>query len=118
MTPQPILHIPHSSQAIPPDLRDALALSDSELQFELLRITDHFTDKLFPPTLGVPLVFPVSRLIVDVERFEDDAAEPMAAVGMGVCYTRTHDGRVQREPPARRLALNLWCATIMPTIEP
>ena len=51
MTPQPILHIPHSSQAIPPDLRDALALSDSELQFELLQMTDHFTDELFPPTL-------------------------------------------------------------------
>jgi N-formylglutamate amidohydrolase len=37
--------------------------------------------------------------VVDPERFEDDAREPMAQKGMGVIYTRTADGR----PLRRRL---------------
>jgi N-formylglutamate amidohydrolase len=34
-------------------------------------------------------VFPVSRLLCDVERFPEDADEPMAARGMGAVYTAT-----------------------------
>ena len=39
---------------------------------------------------------PVSRLVVDPERFPDDADEPMASKGMGAVYTRTSDGRPLR----------------------
>ena len=35
------------------------------------------------------MIFPVSRLMVDPERFEDDAQEPMAGKGMGVIYERS-----------------------------
>ena len=60
-------------------------------------MTDRYTDKLFD--LHAPkLIFPISRLICDVERFRDDAMEEMARCGMGVCYTRGHDGK-----PLRRL---------------
>ena len=63
-------------------------LSDKELSAELLRMTDDYTH----------VIFPVSRLIIDPERFLDDLMEAMSEVGMGVIYTRTSDGRVLREP--------------------
>jgi N-formylglutamate amidohydrolase len=42
--------------------------------------------------------YPVSRLVSDPERFEDDAAEGMSKVGMGVVYTRTSSGQPLRRP--------------------
>ena len=62
-------------------------------------MTDRYTDELFALP-GVSTVrFPVSRLVVDPERFVDDDAEPMAARGMGVVYTRRSDGQPLRAPP-------------------
>ena len=85
-----ILHLPHASTLIPEDLRDEFLLSDEDLQEELNRITDHATDQIFQQAFpeAKAIVFPVSRLVVDPERFSDDAQEPMSQVGMGVTYTR------------------------------
>jgi len=95
-----ILHIPHSSTTIPDDLRDSLLLSDSELESELIRMTDSFTDELFDVQGddSSRVVFPVSRLVLDTERFVDDDQEPMAARGMGVVYEKA-----SRLQPLRRL---------------
>jgi N-formylglutamate deformylase len=81
-----VLHIPHASVAIPPDVRRTIRLTDEELEVELRRMTDSFTDELFAldPAVAATVSFPVSRLAVDPERFLDDAREPMAARGMGV----------------------------------
>ena len=102
-----ILHIPHADPTLPPDLRGQFILPAPELQEELLRSTDWFTDELF--TLGgCPVVrFPVSRLVVDPERFENDASEPMSAVGRGAVYLSTKDGLPLRRPitPQERSAL-------------
>lgn len=39
-----VLHIPHSSRIIPSDIRHMILLSDSELENELKKMTDSFTD--------------------------------------------------------------------------
>jgi N-formylglutamate amidohydrolase len=52
------------------------------------------------------VVFGVSRLVVDPERFPDDPDEPMAARGMGATYTRLSSGeplRVLSATERRRL---------------
>jgi N-formylglutamate amidohydrolase len=87
-----ILHIPHASRTVPEDLRDQIVLNDAELDAELTLMTDAFTDELFA-LAEIPTVrLPISRLLVDVERFADDAQEPMSEVGMGMIYTRTAHG--------------------------
>jgi N-formylglutamate amidohydrolase len=69
-----ILHIPHSSRHVPPKERQSILLDDAELSAELLRMTDAYTDELFPltPVEAGRVVFPVSRLVCDVERFSSD----------------------------------------------
>ena len=80
-----VLHLPHASTLIPEDLRNDFLLSDQELFGELVRITDHATDVIFQQAFpeAKAIVFPVSRLVVDPERFSDDSQEPMSQGGMG-----------------------------------
>jgi N-formylglutamate amidohydrolase len=61
-------------------------------------MTDWYTDELFAQDDArfCPVVFEYSRLVCDVERFSDDAREPMSARGMGAIYERTSDGRPLR----------------------
>jgi N-formylglutamate deformylase len=88
-----ILHIPHSSDIIPEQLRDQIVLSDDDLTAELLLMTDAFTDELFAYPDATTVRFPISRLLVDVERFPEDIKEPMSKMGMGMIYTRTAYGK-------------------------
>ena len=90
-----VLHIPHASKHIPDEYLKYFTLSKTDLQFELLKMTDHFTDELFDVSGDNihQLKFPISRLLVDVERFEKDELELMSKVGMGCVYKKTHDGK-------------------------
>ena len=90
-----ILHIPHASIHIPDKYLKYFTLSKKDLEIELLKMTDHFTDELFDISCSNihQLKFPLSRLLVDVERFEEDELEPMIKVGMGCIYEKTHDGK-------------------------
>lgn len=90
-----LFHIPHASTAFPPGARNDLLLDDRALADELLRMTDAVTDAIFLPSMrpgDEALVFPWSRLLVDVERFRNDQDEPMARMGMGAVYMRTSQG--------------------------
>lgn len=85
-----ILHIPHSSLRIPQWCRGQFACSDGALEENLLALTDWQTDELFAaPGFDNRLVYLVSRLVCDPERFRDDSLESMAERGMGAVYT--HD---------------------------
>jgi len=99
-SPNVVLHIPHSSTVVPDDVRMDIVLSDEALAAELLAMTDHFTDELFTRPGGAKrAVYPVSRLVVDPERFDDDAQEVMVSRGMGAIYTSTSAGAVLRHAP-------------------
>ena len=86
-----ILNIPHASTWIPETCRPKESMEYRILKEDQLNMTDWYTDELFLTGIGVPVIAPVSRMVCDTERFRNDADEPMSRIGMGVCYTRTHD---------------------------
>ena len=66
-------------------------------------MTDRYVDELFSCVHelgGSSIKYAVSRLVLDPERFLDDAREEMAAKGMGVVYTQTSDGDLLRKGPS------------------
>ncbi|MFJ3923338.1 N-formylglutamate amidohydrolase [Streptomyces sp. NPDC090022] len=89
-----LLHVPHSSRAIPADVRAGIVLDDRELETELDHITDAHTARIAAGAAGAARLTPwrfenrLSRLVVDPERFPDEREE-MLARGMGAVYTRT-----------------------------
>ena len=100
-----ILHIPHASRHIPEVLRSQFVLGDHALEEEVALVTDAFTDELFDCPDACRVVCPVSRLVVDVERFSHDPDEPMSRVGQGMIYTKTCLG----EPLRRTLSEEERC---------
>jgi N-formylglutamate deformylase len=95
-----VFHIPHSSTTIPSEYRPHFYPDDQQLQQEILYMTDWFTEELFNPAvseLGNAIVFPISRLLVDPERFHNDEQETMSKVGMGVLYECTAHGSKLKE---------------------
>ncbi len=75
-----VLHVPHSSRRIPSEYVASYLIEDMDA--EHIKMTDMYCDELFCDG-RTAVVFPYSRLLCDVERFRDDAAEEMSAVGMG-----------------------------------
>jgi len=93
-----VVHIPHAGTTIPASERltyTNLPAVDAELN----RLTDWFTDELFAIDGAAVVSTPISRLLVDVERFIDDALEPKAAVGQGVIYELDSLGQRFRNRP-------------------
>jgi N-formylglutamate amidohydrolase len=91
-----VVHVPHSSRAVPAwaDLR----IGEAELAEKLDALTDAHAD-LIARTAGTGaslFVNRLSRLVVDPERFPDEREE-MQAVGMGAVYTRGYAGRRLRD---------------------
>lgn len=101
-----IIHIPHSSRAIPDDVRRDLLLNDADLEWELDQVTDTKTDEIAVSALErvageipTPTLFinKLSRFVIDPERFPDER-EVMNRVGMGAVYRKTTSGaQLRRE---------------------
>jgi N-formylglutamate amidohydrolase len=97
-----ILHIPHASLRIP-DYSHYLLPRDA-VGAEALHLTDLYTDELFAARPGDAVIqADFCRVYCDVERFDNDALEPMSKFGMGAAYLRCDDGReLRRLTPAQR----------------
>ncbi|MFJ3906457.1 N-formylglutamate amidohydrolase [Streptomyces sp. NPDC090025] len=89
-----LLHVPHSSRVVPPEVRAGILLGDAELARELDHMTDSHTAEIAAVAAASATTAPWrfvnqrSRLVVDPERFPDEREEMLAA-GMGAVYTRT-----------------------------
>ena len=81
-----ILHIPHSSKDIPQCYGHGFIENEQEA---VPALTDHFTDNLFDYSAAHKVVFPISRIVCDVERFET-GEEMESKYGMGILYERDH----------------------------
>ncbi|WP_336883058.1 N-formylglutamate amidohydrolase [Rhodococcus globerulus] len=98
-----IIHVPHSSRTIPPQIRAELMINDEELAAELDEATDTATNEIaiaaLPQVGRLPAVVinGLSRLVVDPERFPD--GDPADAFGRGAVYTRTCSGAPLRTEP-------------------
>ncbi len=98
-----ILHVPHSSTHIPPEVREGIVLDDQALAAELHALTDADTDLIADGAASATALRPwifvnrASRLVIDPERFPDEREE-LNAVGMGAVYERTTTGAVLRTP--------------------
>lgn len=88
-----ILHIPHSGIEVPENYHDSFIGGVTTIETETLILGELKTDQLF--TLdqeeSIPVVFPYSRVFVEVERLRDDSNEPMSIRSMGVIYQNGHD---------------------------
>jgi N-formylglutamate amidohydrolase len=88
-----VLHAPHGGSRIPLSCLDAFTISEGELAGEHQLLVDHWTDRMVLLSgVTARMASRLSRLVVDVERFEGDAEE-MNRVGMGVLYTRGSHGQ-------------------------
>jgi len=91
-----LLHIPHASLVIPAEEKEYFLLDDAALEKEKLIMTDMHMDRMCENIPVNMLVSDISRLVVDMERYEDDSDEGMAQYGMGLAYINAHDGKPLR----------------------
>lgn len=106
-----LLHVPHAGREVPHWVRERLLIDDDELAAEQAALTDHHTDLIATAAADAArlrpflLVNPMSRFVVDVERFPDEREE-MAAVGMAAVYTHgTRRQRIRATDPEHEAAL-------------
>lgn len=95
-----LIHIPHDSIVIPKELIDGcnFALTMSDFDSAVIKMSDTGAYEVGSEyrtscNIGTPYLIKsnVSRMIVDMERF-DDEREEMNGIGHGVIYTTSADG--------------------------
>ena len=87
-----VVHVPHASTYIPEDVWPEFLSDPLQVEDEAFASADLYTDLMaqqaWPGAYIVEAA--VSRIVVDVERYDDDLQEEMAQVGRGAIYTHDH----------------------------
>ena len=100
--PPIVVHVPHSAIKIPDEFARNFVWTPAERTSEILQMTDLYMEEFVADEMPA-LIFPVSRLVCDVERFRDDTREVMAERGMGATYTHGSQRQlIRRLSPAKR----------------
>lgn len=76
---------------------DGYVVDLNSLQYEILKLTDWYTDDLFYSDEDEMIVAEFSRIFCDPERFPDNSQEIMAQFGMGILYEKNDDGATIRK---------------------
>lgn len=93
-----ICNVPHSGTIIPEEFKNDFLITEKELEEEVLYMADNYTSSLYAELAYVSssIVSKISRVLLDIERFQNEEDEPMSKVGMSALYTRTSSGDVLR----------------------
>lgn len=92
-----ICNIPHSSLHIPEWALKDFVISRKELKAFSEKIVDLHVDELFDFVDDTNKISAeLSRVVLDVERFREDAKEEMSKLGMGLYYEKDDLGRIIR----------------------
>ena len=90
-----IIHVPHASTHIPENLRKDFIVENDLIDRESSISADLYTEQLARQAWPMATIIEakISRIVLDVERYEDDSKEIMSKFGRGIIYTRSHDGK-------------------------
>ena len=89
-----IEHIPHCSLKLPRIFKKQKKLiPNNEITNFNYTMTDLWTDELFSSNKWTHLKAKVSRIACDCEKFLEDSQEYMSRFGLGVIYTKNHQGK-------------------------
>jgi N-formylglutamate amidohydrolase len=100
-----LIHVPHAATDIPNDVWPEFVAPRDEVEQEALASADLHTDRMAREAWPWAEIVEaqVSRIVVDVERYDDDSKEEMAKVGRGVLYTCDHQARqIRHDVPSSR----------------
>ena len=101
-----VIHVPHASTYIPADAWPEFTIDQAAVELEAKTSADLYTDLMAKEAWPAATIIEaeVSRIVVDVERYEQDVHEEMAQVGRGVLYGVDHQMQPMRRPvsPERR----------------
>ena len=98
-----LIHIPHASLCLPPDFWRDTTVDREIIEHNLHFMADYKVDELARDIDCHKVTAKYSRLYCDVDRFQNDADEPMARLGMGAVYTHLPGGAQYRQvTPERR----------------
>lgn len=96
-----IINIPHSSVKLA--FEHLFVCSQEDASREAYKLADLYTDEMVQDNPEYKKVqAPISRLVVDTERFVEDKDEPASKYGMGVIYTHSCSGNIIKQIPNQK----------------